>query len=307
MTSSMVKKLQFNNYKHQWEAAFLLPGERDLVSSAIRELGAYFPALPAQEIQDTFFQGQHLFAEHWHANAVNPRSEESLCEFYNSSNLEIFELMYYHHAMWDQGPLDYVCALELAKQLGCHSYLDYGSGVGSGAMVFANAGITTSLCDISSPLLEFAKWRFALRGLRATFVDLKTASPRSPVDLITCFEVLEHVRDPLGLLRKLNSYLRDDGLLIATAPFEKDDLRPMHIIHNPRLIQKFRGQGFQHRWDLRARFKGLLDGQFYVMQKVKRSPLQNKIIAAYDYYIPHPMRIGVNRLKKALSASLRSC
>ena len=292
-----MKKLM-QAYQARWEDALLLPGEKELVSSALHELKSYFPFIAPEEIRECFLESKELFAELWHKQKVDPRSKESLVRFYNETTLEIFELMHYHSATWDQGPLNYVCALELAKQMGCRTYLDYGSGIGSGGLLFSKEGLPATLCDISTPLLTFAQWRFSQRELQATFVDLKKADPKVSVDLITCFEVLEHVQDPLALLRKFHGLLNDGGFLVVTAPFGKDDIHPMHIVHDERLTRRFRGQGFQIRWDLKGQFRPMLHDPFFILQRVKRSRVGNSLVEAYDTLLPDEVRESLHRLVK---------
>jgi hypothetical protein len=42
--------------------------------------------------------------------------------------------------------------------------------------------------------------------------------PAGSFDVVVCGDVLEHLRDPLGLLRKARNWLRQDGRLIASVP-----------------------------------------------------------------------------------------
>ena len=284
--------------KELWESTLLMPGETDLTSSVLRELGEYFPHFDPNDIEDRFQRSSELLTEDWLKKGIDPRSEESLIRFYNETEIEMFELMHYHSVDVDLGPLNYVYALELAHRHGCTSYLDYGSGVGSGGILFARSGFQVTLCDVSTPLLDFAKWRFERRKLNASYIDLKKEEPKNQVDFITCFEVLEHAKDPLALLRKIHRYLRVGGLLVVTAPFSLDESRPMHIVHNHRLIERFRGQGFHMRWDLKDQFRGRAHEPFFVMQKVERSRLGNWLYEAFDYYVPDSVKSAAFRIVK---------
>ena len=68
------------------------------------------------------------------------------------------------------------------------AHLDFGSGAGVTSQVFARAGYETTLADISTSLLDFARFRLSRRGAIARFIDLNeeklgtgrtTSSPRS--------------------------------------------------------------------------------------------------------------------------------
>lgn len=271
-------------YRGKWDSAMLLPGSSDLVQSALRELEGYFPTLIRETILRRFNNATRLFAELWKKTVRRPLREPDLVNFYNSTDLEIFELMNYHSLHRDEGPLNYVCALDLAQRLGLRKYLDYGSGTGSGGLLFAREDLDVTLCDVSSPLLGFAKYRFERRGLRARFVDLKRSEPETPLELITCFEVLEHVIDPLAVLRKCHKWLCDGGYLVLTAPFGIDPERPMHVVHDPRLKLKFRAQGFELRKDLKAFVRNRCHEPFFALQKVERTLLGNIFCAFQDHY-----------------------
>jgi len=41
---------------------------------------------------------------------------------------------------------------------------------------------------------------------------------RKKYDLIICFEVLEHLHEDLKLLKLINSWLKDDGILLISVP-----------------------------------------------------------------------------------------
>jgi 2-polyprenyl-3-methyl-5-hydroxy-6-metoxy-1,4-benzoquinol methylase len=145
--------------------------------------------------------------------------------------------------------MNYLCALEVANKLKLKKYLDYGSGVGSGAILFLKNGFDVSCADISEPLLTFAKWRIKKRKLRARFIDLKSETPDAETfDMITCFDVLEHATNPKKILLDLRSRLKKGGILILNnAECELDKNKPMHI-SRVGLEKKLRGYGFEQVW-----------------------------------------------------------
>jgi len=97
----------------------------------------------------------------------------------------------------DQSPLAYVVALHLALQNGFRDSQDFGSGVGSGGLLFSKHGFSISLGDVSSALLDFSRRRLQARGAPATYSDLKTTElPAGQYDFITAMDVFEHIAEP---------------------------------------------------------------------------------------------------------------
>ena len=106
------------------------------------------------------------------AKIVNPADEAAVVRFYDESQTEIFDLAQWHAS----DPIHYrtlVCLDIATAQRRGRRVIDYGSGIGSDAIVFAAAGYDVTLADVSSRLLEFAAWRCARRGLVVRTIDLK--------------------------------------------------------------------------------------------------------------------------------------
>jgi SAM-dependent methyltransferase len=123
--------------------------------------------------------------------------------------------------------------------------------VGTSGIVFAQAGCDVTLADVADPLLAFARWRFERRGLPVATLDLKRQRPpRGVFEGIVCFDVLEHIPRPLPVVRRLRDALRPGGLLFLVAPFGADPLRPMHVVHDDRVLDWFRALGFRRRDDM---------------------------------------------------------
>ena len=280
-----------SDYQKQWCASLKLPEHLDLSESSLWELQQYFPQRPAVEIKDTFDRSKALFAEHWHRKDVDTASEEAIVDFYNSTDLEIFELMKWHasvEAGESLAPLNYFAALEIAAHNGLMDYLDFGSGVGSAGILLARRGLNVTLADVSDPLLSFVRFRMRLRGLQANYIDLKVEQlPREHFDILTCFDVIEHVREPLETLRLLRDGLRTGGYLVLNIPYEEDEDHPMHIMHDGDLWRRFRGLGFTVRADLSDAWKGVRrTSSLWILQKVERSPSMNRLVGFYDTHVP---------------------
>jgi len=105
--------------------------------------------------------------------------------------------------------------------------LDVGCNTGYGTMRFAPVAQRVVGVDVSPRAIEAARLRapdgrpeFALTsGLTLPFAD-------ASFDLVTSFQVLEHVSDAIGFLRELERVLRPGGLVILATPNAATRLYP---------------------------------------------------------------------------------
>lgn len=278
----------------RWDCESRLDSSKDLVTNFVDELQAY-SGLPRAEAEQLFFNGTEEYAREWLEKYQHDPTART--KFYDEAFTHIFFVMH-NSALRTRlsSPLLYVYASDLAKRHGARHYLDYGAGTGSGAMFFAKAGIDTTLADISSRMLDFAKWRFERRGLRAIYVDVKQQPmPTETFDMITCFHVLQHVEDPLGLLRTLRSALKPGGVLFVNGSLKKDPARPMQPDHGGvKMRRRYRSLGFQTLWEPTHVMHQLSRTSPVAFQKVHRPALVNAAYGVFDTVVTSPaLRRGV--------------
>jgi len=236
-------------YKKIWTDALLLKGHRELQKSLIDELARYLKCHDLAEIQRRCCCAVDDLAKEWR-DKVDPMDRRSVENFYNETEGEIYELMWWHTLSDDLSPLSYVTALQLAQRHGCHSCLDFGAGVGSGSILFARHGLKVGLADISSPLLAFSKWRFSHRDLPGEFFDLKiSALPTESFDLVTAMDVFEHLANPVEAVEKLADTLKPGGFLFGRFGDEANEERPLHVVHDfEPSFRRLRELGFIQVW-----------------------------------------------------------
>ena len=145
-------------------------------------------------------------------------------------------------------------ALQIARAHSVRSCLDFGSGVGSGGLLFSHADIGTTLADISTTLLDFARWRFDRRRLPARFVDLKdTPLPESSFDMILAMDVFEHLVEPVEVTERLWRALKPGGLLFARIHAAIDPSHPQHVVEDfGPTFARMEQLGFMEKWRDRA-------------------------------------------------------
>ena len=122
---------------------------------------------------------------------------------------------------------------ELANLTGCESFLDFGAGTGSGELLISRHGVTITLADISSTLLDLSRRRLAGRNLDARFIDLKSESlPADAYDFIAAMDVFEHLPEPEKTVETLAQSFQSEGILFGRFAAEEDPDRLAHIVRD---------------------------------------------------------------------------
>lgn len=119
--------------------------------------------------------------------------------------------LYYEHAH------RYAFAAKLADR---QVVLDVGSGEGYGAALLASVARTVFGVDIASEAATHTKKAYG--DLDNLFVGISDAESlpfaSNSIDVVTCFEVIEHVRHPLKVLAEVQRVLRQGGLFVVSTP-----------------------------------------------------------------------------------------
>jgi 2-polyprenyl-3-methyl-5-hydroxy-6-metoxy-1,4-benzoquinol methylase len=294
------------DYEARWRAA-LAPRTGDVRRDLALEAAEYL-RVPLDEVEKRIDRSGEDFPAEWQRMVTDPTDPDQLVRFYNESRAELFEQIAWHASE----PIHHrslVCA-DLAVTQPGREFLDYGSGIGSNALIFGLAGFRVTLADIADPLRNFAKWRLERRGIPVRALDLKhEALERSRYDVVTCFDVLEHVPDPLAAVRRMRDALRPDGLFFLYAPFGFDPDRPMHVVHEDPVSPRIRSLGFALRTDWEDAFPAhvypprpyqrvarpaLANLAYYVRDVWMRGQLGEALVRALRPVLPgKPARFGM--------------
>ena len=194
---------------------------------------------------------------------------EGLTNFYNGLSNWVYGTLSYHarQAERENLPLPVQAAVAISNEPP-GDMLDFGCGVATACLLFAKMGWRVAAADISTPLLDFAQWRFKQRGLNAKCIDLKMEQLGSEqYDLITAFNTMAHVPDVEETLHMLRTALRTRGKLIFDVDARKKSQgNEWHLYEtNSSVIRQVRRLGFAQMLSV---------GSLYVYERRELSPPQ---------------------------------
>jgi hypothetical protein len=86
--------------------------------------------------------------------------------------------------------------------------LDYGCGIGSDGLALLSEGYRVAFADFANPSTRYLRWRLEQRALQAPVYDLERDVIPTGFELAYAFDVIEHVEDPFGFLRTLETHAR---------------------------------------------------------------------------------------------------
>ena len=114
----------------------LAPRTRDIGKELALELSEFF-GTSLDDIQERLAVATASFTEEWKARVPDGSDEEAVTRFYNESKTELFDLAQWHSH--DNIHFRALMCADIAQERRFRDYLDYGSGIGSDALVFASA------------------------------------------------------------------------------------------------------------------------------------------------------------------------
>ena len=276
MTPARRVQLQNEELVGFWTAV-LDPSGIGLAAALASELAAF----SHESIDVVLFRmrtAQEAFNEHWRRSQVNVTDADSVAAFYRDQFVEAYELANWHAGGSGPLPLNYARAAHLARTFGWRRALDFGSGIGSGALCLSAAGCTVDCADVARQLLAFAHYRLARRGIAGSTIDLSAGMrPKTRYyDVVTCFDVLEHVPDQFAKLSELETYLRPGGVLLVNLMADSTaGNHAMHISSAGDRLSLIRRTGLIPEW-------GLFDGDMQALKKTRLARVRNLIGSVID-------------------------
>lgn len=108
--------------------------------------------------------------------------------------------------------------LPILSQIPRGRLLDVGCSTGFFMLIARKFGFEVYGIETSEEAVKIAKEKFRLNVIKALSLDEIPEEYKGPYKVITCFEVLEHLNEPLKFLKDLYLMLDKDGILILSCP-----------------------------------------------------------------------------------------
>ncbi|KKL50970.1 hypothetical protein LCGC14_2300190, partial [marine sediment metagenome] len=108
--------------------------------------------------------------------------------------------------------------------------LDFGSGIGTSALMLAMQGNTVDCVEINPELRKFTEYRMGkhLNGKRSMRFISGSTLPTKTYDMVIALDIFEHLPDPLAKLLQLTAALKPGGQMLTHSDWKADELHPMH-------------------------------------------------------------------------------
>lgn len=200
-----------------------------------------FLAIPESDVKKALDDrgGGGILLDDWHS--LNPQTPEEIDNFYRKTQGYLYECTNFHSGLCDgvnfynrviYHVLEYLTNIPTEKRKEI-KVLDYGGGIGTLSLWYARQGFQTYYYDLESTTQDFAKFRAKKENLKMSFLKENEKIPKNYFDVISAIEVIEHIVDIEGLLKKIYNDLKDNGHFLYTYTFpqtEKEaDNYPLHL------------------------------------------------------------------------------
>lgn len=274
----------------------------DVRDSILDDLSKYYKLSP-EECRQRCLHWEAWSVTEWRQGDRSTR--EGIQAFYDSVQSWSFDLMWFSYlqACGHRYPMSVVAARFALEHASGRDHLDFGSGVGVTSQLFSRLGFSSTLADVSTPLLDFARWRLARHGDRSAAINLASASvPSGAFDVVTAFDTLVHVPDIDETARDLHRAIRPGGWLLTNFDVrEKDVPESAWHLHNDivKLEDRLERAGFALRLVPQANFLCFervdADSRSHKVRLMRNRivmPIRNARALARRVRWPTPRRIG---------------
>ena len=191
----------------------------------MKQLAAQFLDITVQDLDKLKERQVELSVADWNKYGIE--------EYYNKTDCNIVGLVYFN----DNYRLDNLLhSLKYYKDM---KVLDYGAGIGIVSSILAQRN-TVYYYDLPSKTKEFATYMNDKCKNKFIVCDTPEIALQQDINCIVCVDVLEHVTNPMELVKEFTNKLHKDGLFLTTGlDFSSGDHIPMHLVKNREYYKEY--------------------------------------------------------------------
>jgi SAM-dependent methyltransferase len=176
-----------------------------------------------------------------------------------------------------------------------------GTGYGSYQIMQADKFLNSLVTgvDIDEEAITYAKKRYGHPSIRFVCADALLYSDQQGFDTIVSLETIEHLKDPISFVKNLYSLLKNEGVIIISAPVTPS------TDGNPHHLSDFSPSGFRRIFELSGftLISEFIQVQPYSLKSIlypKNKRLSQTRKNVGRFYMRHPL-IFFNRIRSLLS------
>lgn len=205
--------------------------------------------------------------------------------------------------------LIHIATYEYAKNFTAgKKVLDFGCGSGYGAKILSETAAYAVGVDISEEAIDFAKKEYVSPNL--DFMTYTELAENEKFDVITSFQVIEHVKNDSEYIINLKKMLAPNGILIISTPDRKNRLfshiqKPWNIFH----IKEYSYKSLKNLFDNHFRTVEMLkigSNCDLIFEEIARTKKQRNIaLPATLFFYPDFFRVSMLKIQRILFESLK--
>ncbi|WP_370899795.1 class I SAM-dependent methyltransferase [Chryseobacterium gossypii] len=204
--------------------------------------------------------------------------------------------------------LMHIATYEYAKNFASgKKVLDFGCGSGYGAKILSEKADSVTGTDLSQEAVDFAKDKYNSDNLNF-ITDQELADKK--FDMITSFQVIEHVENDAEYITRLKGLLNPGGLLLISTPDKKNRLfnyiqKPWNIFHLKEYTSGSLKKLLENHFT-QVEILKIGSGSDLVLEEISRTKKQRIITLPCTLSLyPYSLRVFLLKFQKSIFESLK--
>jgi len=263
--------------------------EVDKLENALQSVILLGPIEPDKELSEYFGEdiettrekmrnAEKVLSAEW--GKCNPKTNTEINAFYSESENYVYDITNVNSKLFRR--LWAKVVAEMIIKNGGKRHLDFGAGCGDLLFYIEKIlppDVELFYYDLPGKAQGFAKWRAKKRKSRIKF--LNSLDNIDDFESLSVIDALEHVKEPMSILKNVLSKLKKDSPVFIEAPFfatlKTGHNYPMHLEENLKYALNtnlyFKGLGLAPVDNSQYIYRGSAEEEYRVIDKLSDSPV----------------------------------